>query len=138
MAMATKSWGVEEVSSWLTQVGFPQLVDGFREQEVDGEVLLQLTPLESNSFGDVSCHFVFAEWHSVVPHFHSPHSPCPFTFSTVVFNFRTEDLKDEFHMKLGERKKLMERIENLKEKAGNGWSMIVSAHLRKCKALVLR
>ena len=49
MAMATKSWGVEEVSSWLTQVGFPQLVDGFREQEVDGEVLLQLTPLESNS-----------------------------------------------------------------------------------------
>lgn len=64
MAMATKSWGVEEVSSWLTRAGFPQLVDGFREQEVDGEVLLQLTPLESNSFGDVSdvsCHFVFAE-----------------------------------------------------------------------------
>ena len=79
--------------------------------------------------------------HSVVPcssTSHSPHSPCPFTFSTVVFNFRTEDLKDEFHMKLGERKKLMERIENLKEKAGNGWSMIVSAHLRKFKALVLR
>lgn len=43
-AMATaKSWGVEEVSSWLTQVGLQQLVDGFREQEVDGEVLLQLT-----------------------------------------------------------------------------------------------
>ena len=71
-----------------------------------------------------------------LPVIHVP--SCPFTFSTVVFNFRTEDLKDEFHMKLGERKKFMERIENLKEKAGNAWSMFVSAHLGKFKALVLR
>eukprot|EP00438_Fugacium_kawagutii_P026673 Skav231880 [mRNA] locus=scaffold54:273612:276299:- [translate_table: standard] len=71
--MATvKSWGVEEVSAWLAAIGFEKLVDGFRDQEVDGHVLLQLT---------------------------------------------AEDLKDEFQLKLGDRKKLMERIENLKEKA---------------------
>ena len=31
---------------------------------------------------------------------------------------RIEELKEEFQMKLGDRKKLMERIENLREKAG--------------------
>lgn len=44
--MATvKSWGVEEVSAWLAAVGFEKLVEGFRDQEVDGDVLLQLTLL---------------------------------------------------------------------------------------------
>ena len=38
-----KSWSVEDVSIWLAQSGFEKLVEGFREQEVDGEVLLQLT-----------------------------------------------------------------------------------------------
>lgn len=44
LGMVTAKWGVEEVSNWLAEVGFPQLVDGFREQGVDGEVLLGLTP----------------------------------------------------------------------------------------------
>ncbi|CAE7491816.1 Sarm1 [Symbiodinium pilosum] len=65
-----KSWTVDDVSRWLEQSGFQKFAEDFREQGVDGEVLLTLT---------------------------------------------SEELKDEFGMKLGDRKKMMERIENLKE-----------------------
>ncbi|CAE6931464.1 unnamed protein product [Symbiodinium natans] len=64
-----KSWTIEDVSGWLVQSGFEKLVDDFRDQGVDGEVLLTLT---------------------------------------------LEELKEEFQMKLGDRKKMIERIENLK------------------------
>jgi hypothetical protein len=37
-----------------------------------------------------------------------------------VFNFRTEDLKDEFHMKLGERKKTYGAHREL-EREGRKW-----------------
>ena len=44
-----KSWTIEDVSGWLVQSGFEKLVDDFRDQGVDGEVLLTLTCLGQQS-----------------------------------------------------------------------------------------
>ena len=40
-----KSWTVDDVSRWLEQSGFQKFAEDFREQGVDGEVLLTLTRL---------------------------------------------------------------------------------------------
>ena len=40
-----KSWTVDDVSRWLAQSGFQKFAEDFREQGVDGEVLLTLTRL---------------------------------------------------------------------------------------------
>lgn len=61
--METKSdpntWSTQEVSAWLTQVGFSQYIQLFLEQGVDGEVLMALTekdlksePLKLKKIGD--------------------------------------------------------------------------------------
>ena len=47
-------------------------------------------------------------------------------------HLRSEELKEEFGMKkFGDRKKLMERIENLKEKAGSMRNHDFLTHFRK-------
>ncbi|CAO3600056.1 unnamed protein product [Absidia cylindrospora] len=51
-----EQWQVEQVAEWLTQLGFDTAVDHFIEQEITGDILLELSlsslkELEINTFG---------------------------------------------------------------------------------------
>ncbi|CAJ1453071.1 unnamed protein product, partial [Effrenium voratum] len=81
-----KSWTSEDVSHWLAEIGFEKLVEGFCQEEVDGELLLELT---------------------------------------------NEELKDEFGLKLGDRKKLLARILELKQADELPRAAVLDSHSQK-------
>jgi hypothetical protein len=48
---ADVQWSVEEVCAWLAHIGAPACVDAFRRNNVNGAMLLKLTPMHLESFG---------------------------------------------------------------------------------------